>query len=140
MQLINATDVRKNWSETCDSVTRVRPSFIKRTRGALLLASREDVLSMLAAYTLTAKIIKDKKSVTLSLNELDLVENAASIEEAKLLLAESILDYAEEYYENYSLYSKSPNRGSHQPYIIKALLLGSVERIAEELICQAGEN
>ncbi len=50
-------------------------------------------------------------SITLSLNEIDLVENAGSEQEARTLLAKSILEYANEYYENYEQYSHSPNRG-----------------------------
>lgn len=138
MQLTNATEVRKNWSETCDAVSRVRPSFIKRTRDSMLLASKEDVLDMLRAYTFDVKVIKEKDGVTLSMKDIDLMEYADDLEEAKLLLAEAIMEYAEEYYENYSSYSKSPNRGSHQPYIIKALLLGSTDKIKEALICRNG--
>ena len=140
MTYVNATEVRKNWSETCDSVARVRPSIIKRTRDEMLLASKNDVLDMLRVYALNATIIKDNGSVTISMNDMDIVENAETEEEAKRLLAKALLDYAEEYYENYQLYSKSPNRGPHQPFIIRIMLLGTVDRVMEELICQAGRN
>ncbi len=37
MDVLSSTDVRKNWSETLDSVVRERPAYIKRTRDNLAL-------------------------------------------------------------------------------------------------------
>jgi hypothetical protein len=140
MQIINATEVRKNWSETCDMVARERPGFIKRTHDSYLMASFEDALMLLQAFKFNAVILPEKNGVTLSLNEIDLFEFAEDIESAKTLLARSILDYAEEYYLNFKLYSSAHNRAGHLPYVIKALLLGSEERIKEEMICQNGQS
>ncbi len=49
--------------------------------------------------------------------ELDLVTELDTPEEAVEDMIESIKDYAEEYLKDIELYSKSPNRSHHLPYI-----------------------
>lgn len=49
--------------------------------------------------------------------ELDLVTETDTPEEAIEDMIEAIKDYAEEYMEDIELYSKSPNRAHHLPYI-----------------------
>lgn len=141
MLTMNATDVRKNWSEVADTVIRTRPQFIKRTRDYMMLSNCELIESLLAAYNFTAdKYVEEDGSITLSLNELDLVENAPTEEETKKLLAESILDYAVEFYNDFSLWSVAPNRKNHVPYVLKALIFDDVQKIEECIVCQAGKN
>ena len=124
MVLEQATAVRKDWSNVCDSVVRERPQFIRRTHDEMVLSSFETMLSLLKEYKFTASGCKEKDgSVSLALNEMDIVVNGATIEIARQRMGEAILEYAEEYYENYALYSHSPNRKSHEPYVMKALLI-----------------
>jgi predicted RNase H-like HicB family nuclease len=49
--------------------------------------------------------------------ELDLVTEMDTPEEAIADMIEAIKDYAEEYMEDFELYSKSPNKAHHLPYI-----------------------
>ena len=94
------------------------------------------MLALLNGYHFTASSCKEKDgSVSLSLNEIDLVVNGATIELAKREMGSAILEYAEEYYENYSLYSRAPNRKDHVPYVMKALLLQKSDAIGEEIVC-----
>ena len=55
-------------------------------------------------------------SVTLSLNEIDLVENGQTEDEAKWKLADSILEYSENFYNDFNYWSTAPNRKAHIPY------------------------
>ncbi len=138
METISATQVRKTWSETCDSAARVRPAFIKRTRDVFMLVNSNDLIKLLRYVNYHAKVLKEKEGVTLSLEEMDLVVHAETEDAALTKMASDILEYAEEYYDNYSLYSASPNRAEHAPYIIKALLLDDVEKIKGEIECREG--
>jgi hypothetical protein len=141
MLALNATEVRKDWSSVVDGVVRDRPAFIKRTRDRMWLSNLDTMAEILSAYQFTAeRYVEDDGSVTLSLNEIDLVENAATESEARRLLAQSILEYAAEYYENYSFYSKAPNRKKHVPYIFKALIMDDVDELGESIICRDGKN
>ena len=140
MVILNATDVRKNWSITLDSVVRERPAYIKRTRDNIAMIDVATLLNALAGYKFEADVYtEDDGSVTLSTRVLDLVVNETDKKAAKKALAREIREYAEDYYERFQLWSASPNRKGHIPYVLKALSLDA-EQIEEELICLSGGN
>lgn len=141
MLMEQATDVRKQWSAVCDSVIHEKPKFIKRTRDKMWFSNLETMLDILEIYHFTAdKFIEDDGSITLSLNEIDLVENGKCEEEARLNMGKSILEYATDYYNNYELYSHSLNRKGHVPYIFKALIMDNAKEIGEIIQCHDGKN
>jgi hypothetical protein len=141
MFILNATDFRKEFSQTIDSAIREKPQFIKRTRDHLFLADFKFIDTLLSAYTFTAKrYVEDDGSVTLSLNEIDLAENSETDEAAKMKLAKSILQYAEDYYNEFEIWNAAPNRKGHIPFVFKALLIDDVKKIGELIQCQDGEN
>lgn len=141
MLAVNATDVRKNWSAVSDSVIREKPAFIKKTRDYMILSNMEFMNELLAGYTFSAAEYTEKDgSVTLSLNELDLVENGADENEARELLSQSILDYAVDFYNEFNIWSAAPNRKKEIPYVFKALVLDDPEKIGECIICRPGKN
>ncbi len=141
MLMEQATNVRKEWSAVCDSVIHEKPKFIKRTRDKMWFSSLETMKNILDIYQFTAqKWIEEDGTVTLSLNEIDLVENGEDEDAARFKLAQSILEYSVDYYNNYALYSQSANRKSHIPYIFKALIIDDAKQIGEILQCQDGKN
>lgn len=141
MYVLNATDVRRDWSSVMERAVREKPQFIKRTRDHMVLMDIRLLEVLLAAYRYTAvKAIEVDGSVTLYLNELDLVENAETEPEAKLLLGSAILDYAEDFYQDFSVWSSAPNRKSHIPYVLKALIIDDPKKIGESIECPAGET
>lgn len=141
MLMEQATTVRKEWSSVCDSVIHEKPKFIKRTRDKMLFSNLETISELLEAYYFTAmKYVEGDNSVTLSLNEIDLVENGKDEQEARLNMGRAILEYALDYYNDYKMYSHSPNRKKHIPYIFKALIIDNPEKIGDMLQCQDGKN
>jgi len=140
MLTINATDVRKNWSEVSESVIREKPRFIKKTRDYMMLSSTDFMIELLSGYTFSAKkYIEDDGSVTLSLNELNLVENAPTEDEAIHILSEAILEYSVDFYNDFTLWASAPNKKSEIPYVFKALFLDNATKIGECIKCQAGK-
>ena len=136
-----ATDVRKEWSTICDSVIHDKPKFIKRTRDKMWFSNLDTMAQILEAYSFTAqKFSESDGSITLSLNEIDLIENGHDEITARLALGNAILNYAFDYYKDYSFYSHSPNRQGHIPYVFKALIMDDPEEIGEIIICQDGAN
>lgn len=132
MLMEQATTVRKEWSSVCDSVMHEKPKFIKRTRDKMWFSNLETVSELLEAYYFTAaRYIENDGSVTLSLNEIDLVENGKDEQEARLNMGKVILEYAVDYYNEYEMYSHSPNRKKHIPYIFKALIIDNPEKIED---------
>lgn len=141
MLMEQATTVRKEWSAVCDSVIHEKPKFIKRTRDKMWFSNLETISELLEAYHFSAtKYIEDDGSITLSLNEIDFVENGKDEQEARLNMGNAILEYALDYYNEYEMYSRSPNRKKHIPYIFKALIIDNPEKIGDTLQCQDGKN
>jgi hypothetical protein len=141
MLMEQATTVRKEWSATCDSVIHGKPKFIKRTRDKMWFSNLETMSDILAGYKFTAdKYAEDDGSITLSLNEIDLIENGKDEQDARLNLGKAILEYSYDYYNDYDLYSHSPNRKSHIPYIFKALIMDDAKEIGEDIKCLDGKN
>lgn len=141
MFAMSATEVRRDWSAVMDSTIRQKPQFIKRTRDYLMLADVNFMELLLDKYSFTAEeLVEDDGSITLSLNEIDLVVNAPTEQEAVLTLARDILEYAQDYYREFNLWSVAPNRKDHIPYVMKALILDNIEKIGACIQCQAGKN
>ena len=140
IQLMNATDVRKDWSTVVDATVRVKPQFFKRTRDYVFLSDFHFMEELLAGYSYSAvRMEEDDGSVTLALNEIDLVENGKDEADARSKLASAILEYAEDYYSDFSYWGSAPNRKSHIPYVFKALFVRDIQKIGESIQCQAGK-
>ncbi len=140
MDILNSTDVRKNWSVTLDSVIHERPAYIKRTRDNLALINMDTLDEVLSGYRFSVrKYIEDDGSTTLSADNIDIVVNAKDEKTAKKALAADKKEYAEDYYEHFAIWSVSPNRRHHIPYILKALSLNE-NAIEEEIVCRNGKN
>ena len=141
MIMEKATDVRKEWSSICDCVIHDKPKFIKRTRDRMWFSNLDTMAEILKAYLFTAqKFVEEDGSITLSLNEIDLIENGSNEASARLALGKDILEYSMEYYDNYALYSRSPNRKGHIPFIFKALIMDDPQEIGEGILCHDGKN
>lgn len=141
MLMEQATNVRKEWSAVCDSVIHDRPKFIKRTRDRMWFSNLETMETILEGYTFTAeRYVEDDGSITLSLNEIDLIENGKTDKEVRLAMGNSIMEYSIEFYGDYALYSRTPNRKSHIPYIFKALIMDDSEKIGAGIQCRDGKN
>ena len=141
IQIMNATDVRKDWSSVIDKTIRTKPQFFKRTRDLIFLSELHFMEELLAGYTYSATIMEEEDgSVTLALNEIDLVENGKDEQDARSKLAAAILEYAEDFYSDFSYWGSAPNRKSHIPYVFKALFTNDVKKIGESIRCQAGKT
>lgn len=139
-QFMNSTEVRKEWSTVVDSAVREKPQFFKRTRDHLLLSNLPFMEILLTGYSYTAvRMDEEDGSVTLALNEIDLVENGRDENEARYKLAAAILEYANDFYDDFSYWSVAPNRRSHIPYVFKALAIRDTQKIGDSIKCQAGK-
>ena len=137
----SATEVRKEWSLFFDKAVREKPDFIKRTRDNAVLVDLRFMDILLEEYKFECKkYIEKDGTITLSADVLDLVENGDTVEKAREKMAASILEYAQEFYGEYDLWSNASNRKNHIPYVFKALLLNDVSKIGDCIVCQDGEN
>ncbi len=136
----NASDVRKNWSMTIDSVVHERPVFVNRTHDRVTIMDMNVLSELLANYNYHVVLDKeDDGSVTGFVEELDLVENAPSKDECLSKIVLGMKDYASDFYSDFNYWSKAPNREHHVPYILK-LLISDTEEIMEDIVCRDGKN
>lgn len=71
------------------------------------------------AEKLTAIIEPSECVYVANCPELDLATEGDTIEEALNDLIDMTMDYADQYLEEFELFSKSPNRASHKSYILE---------------------
>ena len=136
----NASEIRKNWSITIDSVVHNRPAFINRTHDYVTMMSSGMVADLLRDYKYHVTLENESDgSVTGYVAELELVENAPTKNACLSNIIEAMKDYALDYYQEFNYWSKAPNRASHLPYIIK-LLISDDQMIMEDLVCLGGKN
>jgi len=136
MLVINATKVRNNWSSISESVIREKPAFIKKTRDYMFLSNIETIEYMLSPYNFTADMFfEEDGSVTLSLVEIDLIENGVDEGDALMKLARGILEYAEDYYSDFTYWARG-SRKTHLPFVLKALILNDPEKIGGLIQCR----
>ena len=130
MSTINATDARKKWGQFNDDVVRKGPRFVKRSRDTWAALSVEHLEAALASITFKAILHHEEDStVTATLDGFDIVENGDTKEEAIDLLADELMEYANEYQDNFNLYFHSPNRRDHFPYIMHVLAQEDIEEV-----------
>ena len=136
----NASDVRKNWSFTIDTVVHDRPAFINRTRDYVAMLDNQTLLSLLdnVKYHLEMETESDG-SVTAFLVELELAENAPSKKECISKMIDAMKDYALDFYNEFNYWSKAPNRAPHVPYVLK-ILMSDDNALMEDMVCQAGKS
>ncbi|MCL1808001.1 MAG: hypothetical protein FWG31_09910 [Oscillospiraceae bacterium] len=141
MLTLQSTDVRREWSSVLDSVIRSKPAFIRRTRDTMFLSDLKVLDALLSAYSFTAdRYTEEDGSVTLALREIDLTENASDEQTAKQRMAQAILEYAGDFYQEFSVWSSAPNRKAHIPYVFKALAAPDIAALEDMIQCQAGES
>jgi len=121
---INATDARKEWSKFIDDVKWIKPAFIKRNRDVIAVLPIDLLEFILKDYNLTVNVHReDNGTVTGVFKELDLMANSSDLESLKSELAKELLEYSEEYINEFRLYYNSPNRKGHFPYVYRTLIV-----------------
>lgn len=137
---MSASEVRKEWSSTIDTALREHPVFFQRTRDNLILL---DVATLWLAFRHLQFHLsfyeEENGSVTCTEEELDLVENAPTREECIRQMIGAMRDYANDFYNDFALWSKAPNRQDHISYVLK-ILSSTDAQIREDIVCRDGKS
>jgi antitoxin YefM len=132
--VLNATEVRRDWSSWIDRVVREKPSVVKRTHDYFVGISVEHLSKLLEPYKFELELdYEEDGSVVASLTGFDLVVAAQTENEARKALANELVEYAQDYFAEFDLYYRTPNRQEHFPYLLKVLLMSDTSEI-ESLI------
>lgn len=129
----DATSARQHWSEFIDGVVRDgKPAVVKRNRDFMATVSLDVMKQILQTYSLTLEHeMQEDGTVAGSLAEVDLVNEAQSVEELKEVMAGDLVTYAQEYMDNFSMYFHAPNRRAHLPYVLNVLLQADQSGVME---------
>jgi len=129
--ILRSTEVRKEWSRFIDDVTRESPALIKRNRDLVAVLSVELLDFILSEYKLTVEVKKERDgSYSGVFDKIDLTANARDIESLEEKLASELIEYSEEYMDEFKMHYYSPNRKSHFPYVYRVSLnSGDIEKI-----------
>lgn len=130
MKLLNASEVRNEFSSFIDTVVRERPMIFKRNRDHILSISTDQAKDLLESYRFEAHLTPEEDgSITITLEGFDLAANAVDRNQAVLKMAEELIEYAQDYFDQFSLYFRAPNRKRHFPYVLKVSLAESVQEV-----------
>lgn len=128
--VVNATQVRAHFSEFIDNVVRDKPQFMKRSRDVIYSFSENQIQLLLEQYQFHVNVEQDEDaSYNVTDDKFDLIGWGNTKEEAIIDFAEQLVDYAEEYYQEFALYSLAPNRKHHFPYILHILTKHSIDEV-----------
>jgi hypothetical protein len=95
-----------------------------------MFLSQPQVLDLVKYCTFKANYFNEKDgSITATLEGFNMVVNASDIETVNVELAKSLLEYAEEYFEEFQLYYSSTNRKQHFPYVLRILLSNDLNEV-----------
>lgn len=141
MLAMSSSEVRKEWSEVMDTVVRRGPVLLRRNRDYMMLCSDTTISQIVAGVTIVAdQFTEEDGSVTLSAEALDIVVNGPDLETARASLVTDLIEYAEEYFQEFQLYSQASNRKGHLPYVMKALTAKSPKELEGAVVCRVGKN
>lgn len=131
--VLKASDVRREWSKFIDEVKWIKPALVKRNRDIVAVLSIDMLEFILNKYKLTVEVKKERDgSYTGVLNKMDLMVNAGDMESLEHDLARELLEYSEEYMNEFALYYNSPNRKSHFPYVYRVMLaFDNIEKVKD---------
>jgi len=118
------------WNVIIDNSIRKKFQLININGYDLVLVHKKLIKEILEPYKFIAKkITEDDGSITLSLENIDLIENAPTLSEAKMKLAEAIKEYSYDFFNDFEFWGAAPNRKGHIPYLLKAALAESINEI-----------
>lgn len=141
MLAMSSSEVRREWSQVMDTVVRRGPVLLRRNRDYMMLCSDATISQLVADVSIVAdQFVEADGSVTLSARALDIAVHAPDLQAAKSALAGDVMEYAEEYFQDFARYSQSPNRKGHLPYVMKALSARSPEELEGAVVCRPGKS
>lgn len=128
-----ASDVRANFREFLDEVIRERPAVIERYGADSVFAlSKNQMTNLLGWVKLTLEYdLEEDGTVSGSLAELPIVENASDLLELRRVVAQSAMEYVDTYMEGYPRYVASPEMQSQLPYVMKILIQPDVSAVMD---------
>lgn len=139
MLAMSATDVRKNWSTVLDEV-REKPQFVKRTHDFSVLMNTDLLNLLLDDVKVSVNIIRDENKFVVSSDDVDIVSSGNSEKEAIDNFIFDLMEYCQEFYDEFDFWSSAPNRKSHIPVVLKVCAAKNKKEVENIIVCQNGQK
>lgn len=132
-----SSDVRSHWAKFVDDVIHNEPKFVQRNERDVFMSLNLDYMGILMnSVKYNVAIEKEDNEYFGSIEGFWFVESADSQDEVIIKLAESLKEFAIDYYTDLKLYRNTPNFKEMFPMITKALIAKSIEEILESFHVQ----
>ncbi|MCB8817532.1 hypothetical protein [Desulfosporosinus shakirovi] len=133
--LLSATEVRANFGGFIDDVVHQKPQVVKRNRDVIVALSQSYLKDTLSIYEFTIEFDQDEDGrYAGSIEQIpDIIADGATLDELRNELADHLIEYAKDYYADFSRYYNSTNRRSHANYILRVLLEDDLEAVVNML-------
>lgn len=131
--VLNATKVRQDFSQFVDDVIHTKPMAVKRNRDVFWSMSKQITNELLAGYTLAINYEEEEDgSFSGSLIPMeDIVVFGDTLEDMIEDAAIQLIEYAQDYYNDFAKYHNAPNRRSHLPYILNVLSQDDIDGVKD---------
>ncbi|NLC85101.1 MAG: hypothetical protein GX749_08510 [Ruminococcaceae bacterium] len=118
-----------------------KPKLIKRSRDLIFAINFDMLKEILLEDKLQITLMtEDDGSVTGGVEQLDITGNAADEDQLIKELADEVIAYAQDYYEEFSYWYSAPNRREHLPYVLAVLACEPDNVVKELFVCQVGKK
>ncbi len=96
----------------------------------VVAVARDQLDLLLSPYVLTVEYeVGEDGRYYGSFEEIDIVGEGETLEELKLSLANDVIEYAQEFWEDIDRYRHAPNRKAHYPIVFRIMLQDSPEGV-----------
>jgi hypothetical protein len=133
MQVLSAAEVGQDFQSFIEKVIVEKPLVFKQNRDYIISMSKDIIMSMFADKNFIPLLQETEGITTATLQDFDIVVEGHSREEVMTKLTVELIDYAQDYFNDFQLYYYSPNRQKHFPYLIKVLMSDSFKQVEELL-------
>jgi predicted RNase H-like HicB family nuclease len=134
--VLSATEVRANFGLFIDNVVHQKPQVVKRNRDIIVALSQTYLKDTLSIYEFTIEFEQDEDGIFAgSIEQIpDILGEGKSLEELRNDLAYQLIEYAQDYYDDFERYHNYSNRRDHVNYVLRVLLEDeNIESVASML-------
>lgn len=71
---------------------------------------------------------------------MDVVSTGKDEQEALLNFTSDLVEYAQEFYDEFEFWSSAPNRTKHIPMVLRILTADNSQEVEDMLVCQNVQN
>ena len=131
--VLNATDVRADFSKFIDCVVHEKPRVFRRNRDTIMSFSAQHILDLLSTNQISMEFDKeDDGRYYGSLKQMgDIIGEGDTVEELRRDLAVQLVEYAQDYYDDFTRYYNASNRRSHLPFVLLTLFQDDTEGVVK---------